>query len=123
MTPDDMKRRVKAFAVAVIKVADRLPRTLATQRIAGQLVDAAGSAAANYRAACRGRSRAEFVAKLGIVEEEADEADFWLEVLVDSGLMDASAARPLRQEAGEIVAITVRSIQTARANSTRPYRT
>ncbi len=116
MTPEEMKARTKAFAVAVVKVVERLPRTLATQRIAIQLVDAAGSTAANYRSACRGRSRAEFLAKLGIVEEEADEAEFWLELLVDAGLLDASTAHPLRAEAHEIVAIVVRSVQTARAN-------
>jgi len=83
-----------------------------------QLLRAGTSVGANYRAACRARSRKEFIAKMGIVEEEADESQFWLELLLERGPVDPQRASPLREEAGRIVAMTVASIRTARQAST-----
>jgi four helix bundle protein len=77
----------------------------------------ATSVGANYRAACRARSNAEFIAKLGIVEEEADESGYWLEMIVDSGLMKIDRVKELIDEAGELTAIIVASIRTARGGS------
>ena len=82
-----------------------------------QLLRAGTSVGANYRAACRARSRKEFIAKMGIVEEEADESDFWLGLLLERGLVDAERASSLRKEAGQIVAMTISSIRTARQAS------
>lgn len=85
-----------------------------TEIMRRQLLRSGTSVAANYRAASRARSRREFIAKLGIVEEEADETQFWLEVIRDCGLADPARVEPLAIEAGELVAITVSSIRTAR---------
>jgi four helix bundle protein len=110
----DLKVRTKSFALRIIKAVDALPNTRAANVIGHQLLRSGTSVGANYRAACRGRSTAEFVAKLGIVEEEADECGYWLELLVDSGLMTQAQLSELMQEADELVAITVASIKTAR---------
>lgn len=109
-----MKRRTKAFALRVIKLVNALPRRIAADVIGRQLLRSATSVGANYRAACRARTKAEFVAKMGIVEEEADETCFWLELLSESGLMSGSRLTNLTGEASEIVAIVVKSIKTAR---------
>jgi four helix bundle protein len=79
MNAEDLKRRTKAFALRILKLAAALPNTIEGKAIGGQLVRAGTSVGANYRAACRGRSRAEFIAKIGTVEEESDESAFWLE--------------------------------------------
>jgi four helix bundle protein len=110
----DLKARTKSFALRIIKVVDALPNTRSANVIGNQLLRRGTSVGANYRAACRARSKVEFVAKLGIVEEEADECDYWLDLLVDSGLMPGKQLSELRKEAGELVAITVASIKTAR---------
>ncbi len=110
----DLKARTKSFALRIIKVVDALPNTRSANVIGNQLLRSGTSVGANYRAACRARSTAEFVAKLGIVEEEADESGYWLELLVDSGLMPKKQLSGLRQEADELVAIMVASIKTAR---------
>jgi four helix bundle protein len=115
MTPDAFKARTRSFAIGVIRVVRKLPPTLVCRTIGAQLVKSGASTAANYRAACRGRSRAEFIAKLGIVEEEADESAFWLDLLVESGEeVPVAALRDLEDEAGQIVAMVVSSIRTAR---------
>ena len=85
-----------------------------------QFVRSATSVAANYRSACRGRSKADFIAKMGIVEEEADEAAFWLELITESGLMPETATLALQREAGELTAIAVASIRTARVGAINP---
>jgi len=110
----DLRVRTKSFALRIIKVVDALPNTRSANVIGGQLLRSGTSVGANYRAACRGRSTAEFIAKLGIVEEEADECGYWLELLVDSSLMPAKQLSELQKEADELVAITVASIKTAR---------
>jgi len=115
---------MRTLAVATIRLTDELPRTRAADVIGRQLVRSATSVAANYRAACRARSRKEFIAKMGIVEEEADETTFWLETLEECGLAARLRVAPLSQEASELLAITVASIRTARmgrgANRSNP---
>ena len=107
MDEEELKRRTKQFALRVMKLADALPNKPAAWTIRKQLVDAGTSVGANYRSACRARSYAEFVAKLGIVIEEADETAFWLELNIESGLMKKPLVTPLHGEANEIVAILV----------------
>ena len=113
MNEDDLKKRTKNFALRILKLIDALPSTVAGRTVANQLTRSGTSVAANYRAACRGRSRADFIANLGIVEEEADESEFWLEIIIDSELIKSSLVEPLRKEAGEIVAIMVASRKSA----------
>jgi len=114
MTPKELKDRTKRFAVAVISLCRELPPTLDGRRLGGQLIDAATSVAANYRAACRARSRAEFIAKLGTVLEESDESLFWLELMVDANLVTKSRAERLLKEADELTAIFTTSVKTAK---------
>jgi len=109
MTERELIERTKQFALRIIKLVGALPRTIEGRSIAGQLMRSGTSVAANYRAACRARSKVEFVAKLGMVEEEADESAFWLELIIDAGLLNQSEVRPLLGEAGEIVAIMASS--------------
>ncbi len=113
MTERELIERTKQFALRIIKLVGALPRTIERRSIAGQLMRSGTSVAANYRAACRARSKVEFVAKLGMVEEEADESAFWLELIIDAGLLNQSEVRPLLGEAGEIVAIMASSKKTA----------
>jgi len=114
MDKEDLKRRTKQFALRVIHLVEALPRTRTAQVIGNQLLRSATSVAANYRAACRARSQADFVYKLGLVEEEADESLFWLEMVVETNLMPASRAQDLIQEADELTAIFVASRKTAK---------
>jgi four helix bundle protein len=112
----DLKARTKQFALRVMKMVDALPRTIQGRAIAKQIIRSATSVAANYRAACRARSRAEFIAKIGVVEEEADESCFWLELIIESGLLTEERIRPLLSEAGELVAIMAASRKSAIGN-------
>src|SRR5262249_51781906 len=112
----DLKARTKQFALCVMKLLDALPRTFEGRTIANQIIGSATSVAANYWAACRARSCAEFVAKIGVVEEEADESSFWLELIVDSDLLSEARIRPLLTEAGELVAIMAASRKSAIGN-------
>jgi four helix bundle protein len=112
----DLKARTKEFALRVMKLVDALPRTIQGRAIANQIIRSATSVAANYRAACRAPSRAEFIAKIGVVEEEADESCFWLELIIDSGLLTKGRIRPLLREAGELVAIMAASRKSAIGN-------
>ena len=112
----DLKRRTKAFALRILKLVDALPKTTAGRALAAQIVRSGTSVAANYRAACRARSTADFIAKMGIVEEEADETLFWLELLEESELVTAAKLTAIKEEANELIAITVASIKTARRN-------
>jgi four helix bundle protein len=108
--------RTKQFAVRVIRLVNSLPAGRAADVIGKQLLRSASSVGANYRAACRARSAAEFCSKMGIVEEEADESEYWLELLIAAELVREELVQDLRQEAGEIVAMTVASIRTARSS-------
>ena len=106
--------RTKAFALRVMKLVDSLPRCRSADVIARQLLRSATSVGANYRAARRARSPAEFCSKMGIVEEEADECLYWLELLAESELIKPHLLKNLNAEANELVAMTVASIRTAR---------
>jgi four helix bundle protein len=112
----DLKARTKDFALRVMKLVDALLRTIQGRATANQIIRSATSVAANYRAACRARSRPEFIAKIGVVEEEADETAFWLELIIDSALLSERKIRPLLAEAGELVAIMAASRKSAIAN-------
>jgi four helix bundle protein len=105
MTQDEMKARTKAFALRVVKLVRALPKTIEGRAFANQLIRSGTSVASNYRAACRGRSRAEFAAKTGTVLEEADESLLWLELIVEAGLLTRTRCRLLLEEATELVAI------------------
>ena len=108
-----MIARTKQFALRVMKLVGALPKTTQGRAIGSQLMRSGTSVAANYRAACRARSKAEFVAKLGTVEEEADESAFWLELIIEGQLLTAAQIQPLLLEATELVAITAASKKTA----------
>jgi len=112
----DLKARTKQFALRVMKLVDALPRTIQGRAIANQIIRSATSVTANYRAACRARSRAEFIAKIGVVEEAADESCFWLELIIDSALLTEERIRPLLSEANELVAIMAASRESALGN-------
>jgi len=116
MEKEDLKIRTKKYAVRIIKLVEALPKTTTGRTIGNQLIRSGTSVAANYRAACRGRSRAEFISKIGIVIEEADESAFWLELIVESGLMKKELLEPLLKETNELVAIMVASSNTATKN-------
>jgi four helix bundle protein len=94
MKADDLKQRTKQFALRTLKLVAALPNTVPGRAIANQLVRSGTAVAANYRAACRGRSKAEFIAKLGVVEEEADESAFWMELLVEGELLKRRRLSP-----------------------------
>jgi four helix bundle protein len=110
-----LKERTKRFALDVIALVNGLPRTLVAEIIRRQLVRAATSFGANYRSACRGRSRAEFAAKVAIALEEADEAHYWLELLQESGIVGGDSMHVLMKETNELTAIFAASHKTARA--------
>ncbi len=116
MDEKELKDRTKQFALRVIRSVQSLPNTIEAQTIGRQLLKAGTSVGANYRAACRGRSRAEFAAKLGIVEEESDESAFWLEIIIAAGLLKKHLVQPLLNEADELVAIMVASRKSTKKN-------
>ena len=116
MSEPDLKKRTKVFALRILKLVDALPKTTAGRALASQIVRSGTSVAANYRAACRPRSTSDFIAKMGIVEEETDETLFWLELLEESDLVSAANLISIKKEADELIAITVASIKTARRN-------
>jgi len=110
----DLKDRTKAFALQVVALVEELPAGRSADAIGNQLLRSGTSVGANYRAACHARSRREFVAKLGIVEEEADESQFWMDVIIARGWADTDRVTRLRDEARQLVSIIVTSIRTAR---------
>jgi four helix bundle protein len=109
MNADDLKKRTKQFALRILKLVAALPNTVGGRAIGGQLVRSSTSVGSNYRAACRGRSRAEFVAKLGVVEEEADESAFWMEMIIEGELLNSKQVEPLLNEANELTKIMAQS--------------
>ena len=119
VTATELKQRTKDFAIRIFKMADSLPRSTGAQVVGRQVLRSGSSVAANYRAACRARSRAEFVAKLGVVEEEADETLFWFEMLVETGTVPAARLHDLIDEAHQLTAIFVASRKTSKARSNR----
>ncbi len=114
-----LRDRTFRFAVCVVAFCRELPKTWEARRIAGQLFDAGTSVAANYRAACRARSRKEFIAKLGTVIEETDECEMWCALLQRCGIGTGTLLDKLSTEAGELRAIFVTSRSTAQANARR----
>jgi four helix bundle protein len=116
----DLKRRTKRFALEIIKFVESLPRDETCRVLGRQLLRSGTSVGANYRAACRAKSNADFLSKMGTVEEEADESSYWIELLVEDGKVSESKGKPLMAEANELVAITVSSINTARKTGGRP---
>jgi four helix bundle protein len=111
---EELQARTNRFATAVSKFCERLPKNVAAQKIADQLLDSSGSTDSNYRATCRARSPDEFIAKIGVAAEEADESKGWLQLLVSSDLVAIEEARDLIQEAHELTAIFVASRITAK---------
>ena len=116
MDREELKKRTKAFAVRVVKMTEAMPNGRASNIIARQVLRSATSVGANYRAACRSRSHREYTARIGVVEEEADESLYWLELLVETGIMDKSRLSALIKEADELTAIFTASSYTARQN-------
>jgi four helix bundle protein len=114
------KQRTKQLALRIIEIVEVLPRTRTAEVVSRQLIRSGTSIGANYRAACRGKSVADVIAKLRIVEEEADESVYWMELLIESGLVPEVKLADLMREANEILAMTVASIRTLqkRAGST-----
>jgi four helix bundle protein len=121
MTEQEFKRRTKNIALRIIKLIESLPKTLANDVISKQLLRAGTSIGANYRAACRGKSIEDLLHKLAIVEEEADESIYWIELLIESGAVTEKKLTPLITEINEIVAMTVASMKTIKErNSSNP---
>jgi four helix bundle protein len=117
-SPEDLRRRTKQFALRVIKLFRALPRT-EEARIPGRQIHRSGTAvAANYRRACRARSRRDFISKIGITVEEADETAFWLELLIDAGIMKRARLENLLAEADELVRIFQATRTTAKSHRT-----
>jgi len=116
----ELRQRTFDFAVRVVRLVESLPKTSTTQVIGRQLLRAGTAVGANYRAAKRARSRAEFVSKLGIVEEECDETVYWIELLTALAVVKETRVAELPAEASELVAIIVASIKTARATARNP---
>lgn len=114
MNQEEMKKRTKEFAKRMIRLCRSLPSTRESMLIADQLFRAGTSVGANYRAACRARSKAEFVSKLGVALEEADESMYWLEIISESKILKEKLLQPLIEEANQIVSILVTSINTAK---------
>ena len=116
MNEDALKQRTKQFALRTIRLVESLPNTAIARTISNQLLRSGTSVGANYRSACRGRSKPDFVAKTGIALEEADESLYWMELLVESKILPAEKLESLMKEADELVAIFTASIKTARTH-------
>jgi len=113
MDENELKTRMKRFALRILRLVKALPKTPEGRAVANQLVRCGTSVGANYRSACRARSKAEFMSRLGIVEEEADECAYWLELLAEGGIMKPDRLEPLLDEANQIVAIVAASRKSA----------
>jgi four helix bundle protein len=110
------KQRTKKFAVDVLKFASSVPKEREENILITQLIRSSSSVGANYRTSCRARSPADFIAKMGIVEEEADETIYWMELLIEAGFVAPLRLQSLLPEANELLAMTVTSIKTAKRN-------
>jgi four helix bundle protein len=111
-----LHKRTKEFAVRIIRLTEALPNNTVGRTLGNQIVRSGTSVGANYRAAERARSQAEFVAKIGIAIEEADETIYWLELLAETEIFTSNLLEPLIQEANEITSMLVSSVKTARSN-------
>ncbi|MBA2645960.1 MAG: four helix bundle protein [Pyrinomonadaceae bacterium] len=117
MNAEEMKTRTRSFALRILRLVDALPKTRTAEVVGRQLLRCGTSVGANYRASCRAKSPADFIAKMGIVEEEADETVYWIELLIESGHVDKERVNSLLDEANQILSIAVSSINTARGRS------
>lgn len=120
MTREEMKCRTKAFANRIVRVCEALPNRWVARTLGSQLLRCGTSVGANYRAVCRAKSRADFLNKLRIVEEECDESLFWMELLVENKLIQAARLNSLMKEGNELLAIVVSAAKTTRAATTTP---
>jgi four helix bundle protein len=111
---DILKKRTKQFGLEIIKLVEKLPNTQTSRIIGNRHIRSGTSMGANYRAACRSRSKAEFIAKLGTVIEEADESAYWLELLIETGIVRQDTLEALMKEADELIAIMIASVKTAK---------
>lgn len=116
MNAQDLKNRRKPFGVEIIHLVESFPNSKTADIIGRQILRSGTSVGANYRAACRAKSRADFISKMGNVEEEADESIYWLEVLEESKIVQSARVKELQREANELVSIIVCSINTAKRN-------
>ena len=114
MNPVEFRKKTKSFGLSIIRLTEGLPKTRTGDVIGRQLLRSGTAVGANYRAACRAKSPADFIAKMKIVEEECDEAIYWIEMLVDSGQTKQNLVRKLLREGDEILAMVVASIKTVR---------
>ena len=120
MNQEELKARTRAFALRIIRLAEGLPDTPTARVVKNQLIRCGTSVGANYRAACRARSKADFVSKMGIVEEETDETIYWMELLVDVDIVKRPRLADLLDEADQILSIVISSIKTAKGIRTNP---
>lgn len=114
MNAEELKKRTKLFALEVINLVESLPKTKTTNVISNQLIRSGTSVGANYRAACRAKSKADFINKLKIVEEEDDESIYWMELLEDAKVVESSKLTHIKKEADELLSIFVSSIKKAK---------
>jgi four helix bundle protein len=122
MSPEEFKRRTFDYGIRVVRLVQALPKSDASRELGRQLLRAGTPVGANYRAASRARSQPDFIAKLGIVEEECDETLYWIEVLIELGFVKAKRVAPLAKEGAEILSMIVASINTARRALPRPIK-
>jgi four helix bundle protein len=120
MNAEELKLRTKKFALGVIKLYRSLPKEKDAQVLGHQMLRSGTSVGANYRAACRARSQADFISKITIVEEEADETSYWIELLIESGIMKKELLEDLLKESNELTAIFTSSGQTAKSKLSSP---
>ena len=120
MQKQEFAKRTMQFGLRVIHLAESLPNSQTARVIGNQLIRAGTAVGANYRSALRGKSRADFIAKMGIVEEECDESLYWMQMLIEAGIVKKSRLTELMSEANEIIVIVVSSIKTARARTNYP---
>ena len=117
MNKDEMKSRTKPYALRVIRLVESLPKNRTAEVLGRQLLRSGTSVGANYRSACRAKSRADFISKMGTVEEEADESMYWMELLQETGLVSQEKLSNLQTETNQILAITISSIKTTKRNT------
>jgi len=120
MNPEDMKARTRAFALRVIRLAESLPNAPTAKVIRNQMLRCGPSVGANYRAACRAKSKPDFVSKMGTVEEEADETIYWMELLIDAEIVKRPRIADLLDEADQILSIVITSIKKAKGFRANP---
>jgi four helix bundle protein len=120
MNPEELKKRTKQFALRVIKLYRSLPKGRDAEVIGMQLLRAGTSVGANYRSACRARSDADFISKITVVEEEANEAAYWIELFIESAIIKEGLLKDLLKEANELTAIFTASGNTAKSKSSNP---